>query len=334
MRLIDLHVNWLLQYAPETSVFNAALYPEIAARTSQLEGYLQTTRAAIIGCNRCVEDWATQSDPWAALGQLITRVEAEFPGRLLIGPDDFDRFQEDREDLTWGMTGVQGFDALIRSFEDLERLLQLFERGVRLFQPISGLDNRLGGSAGPADDRPLADLGRTFLEAVDRLSADEIGPRPLLDLASMNSPTMSEVLTWFEEDTARARRSVLVYSHGAPAHAEFEWPRAITYENLRRLRALGGFVGISVSPLFFETVAQLKRTVEEVASIPFEGREGAEGIAIGTDFMAVDHPLPGLGNAAEVVDWFQANFDRPTAKRLLLDNGMALIARATGARGS
>ena len=127
---------------------------------------MQATRAAVLACYRRADDWAGQADPWAALGGLVTRIEAEFPGRLLIGPDDFDRWQDDRDGLTWGLIGVEGFDALVRSEDDLGRLPRLIDRGVRLFQPVYGADNRLGGSSSPGDDRGLAELGRRFLEAL------------------------------------------------------------------------------------------------------------------------------------------------------------------------
>jgi membrane dipeptidase len=334
MRLIDLHVDWLLQYAQETTVFDSALYPGVPDRVGQLDGYLQSSRAAILACYRRGDDWASQTDPWAALGPLITRIEAEFPGRLLIGPDDFDRWRDDRDGLTWGMIGVEGFDALIRSPEDLDQLPRLFERGVRLFQPIHGVENRLGGSAVSGDDRRLEDLGRQFLEVLGRVAADDSGPRPLIDLAHLNPPTMADALAWFETHPERARRCLPVYSHGAPVHPGFDSPRAISLDNLRRLRALGGYVGVSVSPPFFESPDQVKEAVDLISSIPFEGRVGAEGIAIGTDFMGVDRTLPGLGNVTEVIAWVQAKFDRPTAKRLLLDNGLALIARTTGVHGT
>jgi membrane dipeptidase len=331
MRLIDLHVDWPLQYAPETTVFDPALYPGVVGRSGQVDGYLQATRAAVLACFRRAEDWATQADPWAALGDLITRVEAEFPGRLLIDPDDFDRWQGDREGLAWGMIGVEGFDFLIRSDDDLDWLGRLFVRGVRLFQPIYGSNTLLGGSSTPGDDRGLTDLGRSFLDAIDNLAPEEeSGPRPLLDLAHANPSTMTDILTWYESDPLRIRLSIPVYSHGSPIHPGFESPRAISLDHLRRLRALGGFVGLGISPPFFQSPEQIKEAIELVASIPLEGREGFEGIAIGTDFLGVDRTLPGLGNAAEVVAWVQANFDRSTAKDLLHDNALALMARASG----
>jgi membrane dipeptidase len=330
MRLIDLHVDWLLQYAPETTVLEPDLYPGVVERLGQLEGYLQATRAAVLSCYRRGDDWARQPDPWAALGQLISRIEAEFPGRLLIGPDDFERWQEDRDGLAWGLIGVEGFDTLIRSADDPGRLTSLFERGVRLFQPIYAATSLLGGSSASGDDRGLTDLGRRFLDVLDGLASATSGPRPLIDLAHMNPSTMSDVLTWFESDPSRPRRSIPVYSHGCPIHPGFEAPRAITLDNLRRLRALGGYVGLGVTPPFFQSQAQIKQAVELVASFPFDGRVGPEGIAIGTDFLGVDQTLPGLGHAAEVVTWIQAHFDRSMAKDLLHDNALVLIAHATG----
>jgi membrane dipeptidase len=328
MRLIDLHVDWLLQYASETTIFDPALYTGSVKHTGQLEGYLQATRAAILACYRDADDWAAQADPWGALGALITRIEAEFPGRLLIGPEDFDRFQDDRDGLAWGMIGIEGFDALIRSSDDLARLNRLFERGVRLFQPLYGATNQLGGSSALGDDRGLTDLGRGFLVVMDGLADSDSGPRPLVDLAHMNSATMGDVLAWYEADHWRTGRSLPIYSHGAPFRSGFEIPRAITLENMTRLRALGGHIGLT--PSFFQSPGQIKEAVELIASVPFEGRSGFEGIAIGTDFMGVETILSGLANAANVVAWVQVNFDRATAKDLLHDNALALMGRATG----
>src|SRR3954449_2799317 len=135
-RLVDLHADWLLQYAPETTLFDPALYATVPQRLGQAEGYLGGTWAAIVSCFREAEDWARQADPWAALGQLITRIEAEFAGRLLIGADDHRRWQDDPRGLCWGVIGVEGFDATVRTAGDLDGLPRLFERGVRLFQPV------------------------------------------------------------------------------------------------------------------------------------------------------------------------------------------------------
>jgi len=328
-RLIDLRCDWPLQYATETTVFDPALYPETRARLGQAEGYLRGASASVLACSRKAEDWARQADPWAALGALIARVEAEFPGRLLIGPDDLARWAVDGDGLCWALIGVAGFDALIRTTADLDRLPGLFARGVRVFQPVQAASGLLAGSASPGDDRRLTDLGRAFLDVLSAV-AEVSGPRPLLDLSHLNPASMADVLAWFEADADRPRGLAPFYGHGAPAHAGFDVPRAITADNLARLRALGGVIGFRVGPPFFRTPDELQAGLEAVAAIPFRGRIGPEGIALGTGFLGVDEVLPALGAVDGVVAWVQSRFEPETAAAILAGNARALVAFATG----
>jgi membrane dipeptidase len=332
-RLIDLHTDWILQYAQETTVFDPSLYPGVPGRLGQSEGYLQGTWIAVLSCYRNTEDWASRADPWSALGELLTRIEAEFSGRLLIGPDDLARCLDDPEGLCWGLIGVEGFDALVRTADDLGRLPRLFERGVRLFQPVYTATSALAGSSAPGDDRGLTDLGRAFLATLADLGTESAGPRPLFDLAHLNPGAASEALAWFEAEPSRPARVIPVYSHGALRHEGFDSPRAMTLENLARLRALGGVVGLSVGPPFYSAADQIKADIETAASIPFLGRTGPEGIAVGTDFLGVDRTLPALGHVAEVVAWLAASFDSNTAFALIQGNAHALLNRVLGTPG-
>jgi len=330
LRLIDLHCDWLLQYAAESTVFDPSLYSGVGPRLSQAEGYLTGTSAAVMACYRRSEDWSRQADPWQTLGELLARVEAEFPGRILTGPADFERWCDDDNGLCWAILGVEGFDALVRTAADLDRLPALFERGVRVFQPVYSADNVLSGSSAPGDGRGLTGLGREFLGTLADVASLATGPRPLLDLAHMNPPTMSDALAWFEEDPTRADRLIPVYSHGAVWHEGFTGPRAITLDNVRRLRELGGVIGFSVGPPFHTSAEDLKKDIETAAAFPFRGQAGFEGIAIGTDFLGVDQTLAGLGNAEEVVAWITHAFDGTRARAILNGTARALIARLTG----
>src|SRR5205085_250859 len=101
-------------------------------------------------------------------------------------------------------------------------------------------------------------------------------------------------------------------------------------DHVRRLRALGGVIGVGVSPPFFDSPEQVRAAIEAIAATPFRGQTGFGGIAIGTDFLGVSRTLPGLGNAAEVVAWVQSSFEKRTARALLFENGRDLIARAVG----
>ena len=328
LRLIDLHCDWTLQYATETTVFDPQLYQGVETRVSQVEGYLNAAAAAVFSCFRRESDWKTQAKPWSALDSLITRLEAEFPGRLLIGPEDHARWVDDPEGLCWGLIGVEGFDHLILETEDLKHLKRLFERGVRLFQPVYGGSSRLGGSSEEGDDRGLTPLGKQFVEELSALTSDNNGPKPILDLAHLNPRSMSDVLRILENDASALDRIGLVYSHGAIAHAEYSTPRALTSENLKRLRALGGTVGLSVGPPFYRSKESLKAGIETAAEVPRLGTAGFEGIAIGTDFLGVARTLDGLSNVSEVVEWIIWSFSTDKARFLISENGRTLINKS------
>ncbi len=331
-RLVDLHTDWLLQYALETTLYDPSLYQRVRSRFNQVEGYLQATSAAVLSCFRGADDWAAQTDPWAALDTLITRVEAEFAGRILCSQNDLQRNRDDADGLCQAVIGIEGFDFLIRDAADLERLRALFDRGVRLFQPTYTASSKLAGSSQPGDDRGLADLGRDFLEALAVLgpAPGKTGPRALVDLAHLNPRSCADILEWFEREPARLDRLTPVYSHGAPAHAGFDTPRALSNDNLTRLRALGGVVGFSVGPPFFNSPRALKAALEAAAELPFRGTPGIAGLAVGTDFMGVDQTLPELSNVEHVVSWIDGEFEPDTARSLIAGNARTLIELACG----
>jgi membrane dipeptidase len=330
LRLIDLHTDWLLQYAGETTVFDPTLYPGVSERLGQSAGYLQSTSAAILSCFRRECDWATQADPWAALDALIVRIESEFPGRVLRDPADLVRWADDADGLAWALIGIEGFDYLIRSDADLARLGQLIRRGVRLFQPSYTAHGLLAGSSASGDIRGLTELGVRFLETLASHADPERGPRPMLDLAHLNPRSMADILTWLEADPERTERLLPVYSHGGLRRFDFDHPRALTLENLARLRALGGVVGLGVTPPFIANAGQLRASIEAAAELPFLGRPGFEGIAIGTDFLGIDATLPGLANAQEVMAYVQSTFPPEAVLAILHTNARRLIERAIG----
>lgn len=328
MRAIDLHVDWPLQYAAESAAYDPTLYPGVADRIGQSEGYLGAMTAAVVAIFRREEDWKAQADPWRALDLLIARVEAEFSGRLFRDPIDLVRWRDDTEGMAWAAIGVEGFDHLILSVDDLPRLETLARRGVLVFQPTYGPSGVLAGSSAAGDDRGLLDLGVRFLETL--AGRGGIAARPVIDLAHLNPRSMGDVLGWFEADPIRGERLGLVYSHGGVVREGYDVPRAITLDNVARLRALGGTIGLGVTPPFVGDANQIVAAVETIAATPFLGRVGHEGIAVGTDFLGVEATLPGIGTAAEVIGWFEAGFAPEVARALLYENARSLLARAIG----
>ncbi len=333
VRLIDVHCNWLRQYAPEITTFGPPANGESPERLKPLGGYMTATAAAVLGCGYAPAEWARDSDPWRSLGELIARYEAEFCGRLLISPVDLNRWRSEPPDgLTWGMLGVSGLDYLVRDEADLKRLAELFQRGVRVFQLVETSNNQLAGSAEPGDDRGLTELGRACVSQIAGLALDENREGiPILDLAHLNPLSMGQVIE-LVEDAVRKHTLLLMYSHGAVAHAGFDGPRAIDVQNLSRLRALGGLMGLTPGLPFHQSSDDLKSSIDQIAAIPFEGRLGYEGIAIGSDFLDPDleGTLPDLGDAPAIVEWVSRTFDDTTAGLLLEANARRLPAGAVG----
>ena len=276
------------------------------------------------------EDWARQDDRWRSLDELIARYESEFAGRLLIGRDDVERWRAEPSDgLCWGMLGVAGFDSLIREPADLDRLPGLFERGVRVFQPVESGTSLLAGSADPGDDRGLTELGRSFLARLAELAGGgEPRPRPIVDLAHLNARSMAEVIKLATEG-ALAGRLLLMYSHGALVHEGFATPRALDHDNLVALRAGGGVIGLTPGRPYHRTPVELRAGIEAAASVPFEGRQGYEGIAIGSDFLGIEQTLPASGQRVSGQEMDHPRFDRETAVMLIAGQRPA----APGPRG-
>lgn len=317
-RLIDLHCAWPAQYAMETTQREPRFYEAIPVRLGQLDGYLGATSAAVIAVGRPAGEWPLQPDRWASLEALIAGVEAEFCGRLLMGPADLARWRDDAAGLTWGCLGVAGLGDLIADPADLDRLPGLFERGVRVFQPAALAMDRADAAAG------LEAMGIPWLEALAALAPEGPGPRPALDLAGLGSAAVAEALAWFDAEPGRRSRLIPFISHGGFDGEASSDP--LGRSNLGRIRAMGGPIGLSVGPPFVASAEELAAAVEAIASLP----GGEEGVALGTAFLELDRTLPGLENAESVVRWAFRRFGPARAEALTFRAGARLLARLAG----
>jgi membrane dipeptidase len=303
-RLIDLHVPWPWQYARESTDFHGEFYEDIPARLGQLDGYLGATRAAFVAIRRRPDDWARQADPWRALLDLIARVEAEFCGRVLAVPDDHARWQADADGLCWAVLCVSAPPNVAPP----ARFAELFRRGVRVF----GL-----GEAVALDPRALPALADL---------ADAGGSRPVADLAGLAPPDLAAALAWFEADPARAERVLPLVSHGIAS--DFADPGDPGLP--ARLRALGASIGLTPGAPGFESAEALRATIEQLAALPFRGQSGFDGIGFGTNFPALEAPLPGLGTSEQIAAWAASTFDPPGADALLEGGAARLVGRMLG----
>lgn len=300
MRLIDLRCDWALQYAAESTQYDPADYPEVPARVPRLDGYLTGVSAAVLTCRRSPADWARRADPWRDLGEMIARYEAEFPGRLIARPDDVARWRaEPRGGLAWGVLAADGLDALVKSPADLDRIPGLFARGVRVFGAVAG------------------DLALPFLDRLLGSPPEGEGPRPALDLAGADAPTVAAALDWYEADPSRSTRLPLLHSAFGPGAGP---------DVARRLRALGATLGVAPTP----TVDAFRGTIESLAALPFRDRPGFEGIGVATDYLRLDETVPELSKAGRLAAWIAETFPGDVARALAYDNARRLLLATAG----
>lgn len=343
MRLVDLHCDWLRQYADETTQHLGPPEPALSSRLGRLDGYLLGTSLAVLACTYQpgpeAETPPAPPDPWGALGLMLARYESEFAGRLIRDPADVSLWRSSSPGgMCWGVLKVAGFDGLVRDPDDLERLPDLFRRGVRIFQPVAASGGALGGSSEPGDDRGLTELGRAFL---DRLAALDPGgdasPRPILDLAGLSVRATAETLQWYDENSTPGpevrRRLLLVVSHGNGGYRDLGNPASAQAIGLAELRARGVTIGLTPGLPGCETADELKVLIDAVAAVPFEGRPGFEGIAIGADLLGVDRAVPGLDSARGLARWLEAAFDRETSAAIVARNARRLLLGSTGSSG-
>jgi microsomal dipeptidase-like Zn-dependent dipeptidase len=95
---------------------------------------------------------------------------------------------------------------------------------------------------------------------------------------------------------------------------------------LGEIRSRGGVVGLPGC----ETPDELKRLIDAVAALPFEGRSGYEGIAIGSDLLGIARTAPGLASARDITRWLGKTFDRETASSIAAGNATRLLLRSAG----
>jgi len=169
------------------------------------------------------------------------------------------------------------------------------------------------------------------LDRVDGLATDlpVDDPRLVLDVADLNDRSTREVLAWFEAQPSRGGRLLLIRSHGA-VRTESSPSRGLSPENLRRLRALKGVVGLSVGPPHIDSPGELRSAVEAAAAMPLGNRPGYEGIAIGTDFLRLDQTLEPFKNAWGVIDWLAREFPAEVAESIAYRTARELLLRLSG----
>ncbi|MEW4570526.1 hypothetical protein AB1L88_21910 [Tautonia sp. JC769] len=307
LRLIDLAVEWPLQYAGEATAIDAADYPGVSRRLGQVDGYLSTALAAIVWIGPAPGD---RPDPWGEISRLMAGVEAEFSGRILADGADLDRFAAESDDtMTWAVVGLRGTASFLNSDDARDRLAALIDRGVRAVR-LAGFVDR---PADPTRDRGLSDLERS---AIDTLVTASSGRPLLLDLAGLPPTAAGEAIGRLEAGEG-GKLVPIVSLAGAMGGLRSE-------EDVSRVRALGGVVGLCPARAFFPDAGAFGNALDEAAGllgIDFDA------VAIGTGFLGIDEPIDGLGDAPGLLDWLSSRSEPGGARALAGGNVLEKFKR-------
>ncbi|MCH2108850.1 MAG: dipeptidase [Polyangiaceae bacterium] len=161
-------------------------------------------------------------------------------------------------------------------------------RGLRIFGLIHTHHNRIGTSSGHrAHGRGLSASGRETVERIFSLGG-------VVDISHSGDETTDSVLSIAEE-----QGGVVVATH-SNARALAPHPRNLTDQQIRRIAATGGVVGVNFHQRFLQPAdgrASLKDVVDQILYLKKVG--GLSLVAIGSDYEGGIRPAQGLENAGK-----------------------------------
>ncbi len=184
---------------------------------------------------------------------------------------------------------ILGFQDTVPVEDDLSRIEEFYDLGVRIIQLTYNIDNEIGSGCLAPDDRGLTELG---LEAVARMN--ELGV--LVDLSHCGPQTTL--------DGIRASSGPVSVTHSG-CRAIFDHPRSKDDQTLRLLAERGGVVGIYLMPFLNSsgppTLDDVLVHIEHALNVC-----GEDHVAIGSDQGIV--PL-------DVSGGFTAQFEAVSERR-------------------
>jgi len=233
-----------------------------------------------IAQGRPVSNWFSLMKRTLYQSALLEEFSDRFDGQFIIikSKEDVQKLAESRKtdkNIIGGLLGIEGGHALEGKIENLDKA---YEAGVRLIGPSHFFDNELGGSAHGMSGEGLTDFGIAVVKRMNELNM-------IIDLAHA-SPKM------FDDVLALSTKPVMVSHTGI--RAVLNSPRNLSDDQIRRLAAKGGIIGIA----FFDMAVgedEIKGIVACMKRV--KNLVGIEHVALGSDYdgsVGVPFDITGL----------------------------------------
>ncbi|MGH0036234.1 MAG: dipeptidase [Myxococcota bacterium] len=213
-----------------------------------------------------------------------------------------------------GLAGLEGSHGI---GGDLAGVARAYERGLRMIGLVHFQATEVGYPMTVAsfDGQGLTPYGRDMLSEMDRLGI-------VADIAHLNAAGVDDVL-------ASVKRPFVV-SHTACA-AVHDHPRNLTDDQLRRIAAAGGVVGIAVGRSFLggAHIDRFLDHVEHAARVA-----GPDAVAIGSDWDGFIVPVDGLedvrGLPNATAGLLARGWDEDAIRGFLGRNALRVLVDVTG----
>ncbi len=200
--------------------------------------------------------------------------------RVIRSRADLAQLLEERREGKAVIGGVLATEGLHPIEGKLENVDSLVAAGFRIFGLTHFFDNEVGGSAHGVEKGGLTPLGRRVIAHLDSLGM-------VVDLAHASPRLVDDVLSL-------TRRPVIVSHSGV--RGTCPGPRNLTDDQLRRIAATGGLVGIGYwdGAVCEPTLGAFAKAVRYAVGVA-----GVEHVALGSDFDgSTTTPIDASGMAA------------------------------------
>jgi membrane dipeptidase len=185
------------------------------------------------------------------------------------------------------LPALEGGDGLEASIENLEKL---YDKGLRLLQPVHFRANALGHiQTYPYSPGGLTAFGKEAVAACNRLGI-------IIDLAHANTETI--------KDTLAISKHPVLFSH-TECKALEEGDRHLTDDEIRSIASKGGLIGIWPSGSTLPRMEDLVRHIDHVTRLV-----GVDHVSIGSDLRGMSSYTEGFGEEADFLAIAEALLDK------------------------
>ncbi len=219
-----------------------------------------------------------------AIDGVLDTANNNYPGNIVRTKEDLD---------VPGMKGLLHIEGLntVTTEEELLRLTQLWDKGIRSIGPIYGHEEIIGGGNNADEKIGLQPVGEKVI-----LKAIQLGMG--IDLAHCNRRTKDDIFNLLEKNDEKGN---IAYTHGSlfdSTHPDMR-QRAIEESQVREIIKQGGVIGISVTKPHVNSTEQIVEQIMTIAEM-----SNFDGVGIGTDFGGEPnaHLLPGMSSYRELYD--------------------------------